>query len=155
MCQAPGKHGQTWKREVREAPADPSFLHPLSVRMVKLRDLNTAKFGVFTPKGLLILSQTHSQALPQRCHPQQVLPGGVELSLLDQVLQPPERSKIPAWVVVVEMLLLIHGVMAGGTVWGWDSTGSAALSHLSWASWHWAGRELRSCSDPRSISSFN
>lgn len=53
------------------------------------------------------------------------------MSLLDEVVQPSEGSKIPAWVAVIEMLLLIDRVMAGCTIWEWFSTVSATVIHFS------------------------
>lgn len=46
-----------------------------------------------------------------------IIPGDVELRLLDEVVQPPESTKVPVGVAVVEMLLLINRVVTGCSIW--------------------------------------
>lgn len=45
-----------------------------------------------------------------------IIPGDVELRLLDEVVQPPESTKVPVGVAVVEMLLLINRVVTGCSI---------------------------------------
>lgn len=45
------------------------------------------------------------------------IPGDVELGLSNEVVQPSECTEIPVSVGVVEMLLLVDGIVTGGSVW--------------------------------------
>lgn len=72
-----------------------------------------------TAKVPVLLWKTCSQVLhlAHTLQSHQILPGHVEVSLLDEVVQPSEGSIIPARVAVIKMLLLINRVVAGCTIW--------------------------------------